>query len=62
MALKWSDGSSLTAADFVYSWKRIVNPTLAAPYAETVLGMVKGYAEAAKGNIDALAVSAPARP
>lgn len=57
--LKWSDGSPLTAEDFVYSWKRIVDPELAAPYAETVLGMVKGYDEAAAGDLDALAVSAP---
>ena len=56
--LKWSDGSPLTAHDFEYSWKRVVDPNTAAPYAETVLGMVKGFAEAAAGNIDALAVSA----
>ena len=30
--LKWSDGSDLTAADFEYSWKRIADPELAAPY------------------------------
>ena len=57
--LKWSDGSALTANDFVYSWKRMVDPKTAAPYAETVLGMVKGYNEASKGNLDALGVSAP---
>ncbi len=57
--LKWSDGSDLTANDFVYSWKRVCDPEVAAPYAETVLGMVKGYDEAIDGNIDALAVSAP---
>lgn len=57
--LKWSDGSDLTANDFVYSWKRVCDPNVAAPYAETVLGMVKGYDEAVAGNIDALAVSAP---
>ncbi|MDD5935507.1 MAG: peptide ABC transporter substrate-binding protein [Clostridiales bacterium] len=57
--LKWSDGSPLTANDFVYSWKRVCDPTVAAPYAETVLSMVKGYDEAIKGNLDALAVSAP---
>jgi len=57
--LKWSDGSDLTADDFVYSWKRVCDPEVAAPYAETVLGMVKGYAEAVEGNLDALAVSAP---
>jgi peptide/nickel transport system substrate-binding protein/oligopeptide transport system substrate-binding protein len=57
--LKWSDGSDLTANDFVYSWKRVCDPELAAPYAETVLGMVKGYDEAIAGDLDALAVSAP---
>lgn len=57
--LKWSDGSAFTAKDFVYSWKRVADPNTAAPYAETVLGMVKGFEEAAAGNVDALAVSAP---
>jgi len=57
--LKWSDGSDLTAEDFVYSWKRMVDPETAAPYAETVLGMVKGYDQAVAGNPDSLAVSAP---
>lgn len=57
--LKWSDGSDLTAEDFVYSWKRVCDPAVAAPYAETVLGMVAGYDEAMAGDVDALAVSAP---
>jgi len=57
--LKWSDGSALTANDFVYSWKRVCDPLVAAPYAETVLGMVKGFDEAIGGNLDALGVSAP---
>lgn len=57
--LKWSDGTPLTASDFVYSWKRVCDPKTAAPYAETVLSMVKGYEEASAGNVDALAVSAP---
>ncbi len=53
--LKWSDGSDFTAEDFVYSWQRIVDPNVAAPYAQTVLGMVEGYDEAigkpdAEGN------------
>ena len=30
--LKWSDGSPLTANDFVYSWKRVADPNTAAPY------------------------------
>lgn len=57
--LKWSDGSDLTANDFVYSWKRMCDPATAAPYAETVLGMVKGYEKAIDGDIDSLGVSAP---
>ena len=44
--LKWSDGSVLTADDFVYSWQRLVDPNVAAPYAQTVLGMVEGYDDA----------------
>lgn len=57
--LKWSNGDALTAKDFVYSWKRVCDPLVAAPYGETMLSMVKGYAQAAAGDIDALAVSAP---
>ena len=44
--LKWSDGSDLTANDFVYSWQRMIDPEVAAPYAEITLGMVEGYEEA----------------
>lgn len=57
--LKWSDGSALTAKDFVYSWKRVADPATAAPYGATCLGMVKGFDEASAGNVDALAVAAP---
>lgn len=56
--LKWSDGTDLTANDFVYSWKRVAAPETAAPYGETVLGMVKGFEEAMAGDADALAVTA----
>ena len=56
--LKWSDGTDLTANDFVYSWKRVCDPMVAAPYAETVLGMVEGYEDAIAGNLDALQVVA----
>lgn len=57
--LKWSDGTDLNANDFVYSWKRVCDPEVAAPYAETVLSMVEGYDEAITGNLDALQVAAP---
>mgnify|MGYP002510400484 CR=1 FL=1 len=56
--LKWSDGSDLTANDFEYSWKRVCDPMVAAPYAETVLGMVEGFNEAVAGDLDALQVAA----
>ena len=59
--LKWSDGSDLTAEDFVYSWQRMADPDTAAPYAETVLGMVKNFSEISAGSMDPseLGVSAP---
>ena len=56
--LKWSDGTDLTAKDFEYSWKRVCDPELAAPYAETVLGMVEGFDAAIDGDLDALGVTA----
>lgn len=43
--LKWSDGSDLTAEDFVYTWKRMVDPATASEYAylatESHLKMLK---------------------
>ncbi|HEM7993862.1 TPA: oligopeptide ABC transporter substrate-binding protein OppA [Citrobacter koseri] len=30
---KWSDGTPVTAHDFVYSWQRLANPNTASPYA-----------------------------
>ena len=49
--LKWSDGSDLTAADFVYSWKRAANDDTAADYAY-MFDNIKGFP-------NDLAVSAP---
>ena len=49
--LKWSDGTELNAKDFEYSFKRLTDVELAAPYAETVIGMVEGYKDAI-GNPD----------
>lgn len=57
--LKWSDGSALTADDFVYSWRRVADPVTAAPYGYDLLSVVKGYDEAAAGDGEKLAVSAP---
>ena len=44
--LKWSDGTELNAKDFEYTFKRIANTNVAAPYAETVIGMIEGYKDA----------------
>lgn len=56
--LKWSDGSALTAEDFVYSWKRLADPMTAAPYAADMLSPIAGFTEASAGDLDALGVSA----
>jgi oligopeptide transport system substrate-binding protein len=38
---RWSDGVPITAEDFVYSWKRILSPELAADYGQ-MLHLLKG--------------------
>ena len=42
--LKWSDGSDLTAADFVYAWNRAASPVTAADYGY-MFEVIGGYAE-----------------
>lgn len=39
--LKWSDGSDLTANDFVYTWQRIVDPKTASQYAYLATDVIK---------------------
>lgn len=57
--LKWSDGTSYDANDFVRSWKRSVCSTTAADYAY-LFEAIKGGAEAeAEADAASLAVSAP---
>ncbi|MEG0339450.1 MAG: ABC transporter substrate-binding protein, partial [Oscillospiraceae bacterium] len=46
--LKWSDGSPLTANDFVYSWQRAVDPATASPYAD-IFNVISGFADIASG-------------
>lgn len=57
--LKWSDGSPLTSKDFAYAWRRIADPATAAPYGYDLLSVVKGYPEAAKGDVSKLGVETP---
>lgn len=40
---KWSDGTPVTAQDFVYSWQRIVDPNTASPYSSYLqYGRIEG--------------------
>ena len=43
--LKWSDGTPLTANDFVYSIKHVLTPSTAAQYVSMVTDYVKGAQE-----------------
>lgn len=58
--LKWSDGTPLTSADFVYSMRRLLAPETAARYA-SFLYIVKGAraVNTQKASPDTLAVKAP---
>jgi oligopeptide transport system substrate-binding protein len=40
---RWSNGTPLTAADFVYAWRRTVDPLTAAPYAQAVAPVLNAY-------------------
>ena len=50
--LKWSDGTTLTASDFVYSWGRAIDPDTAADY-EYMFDVIDGYED---GALDVKAV------
>lgn len=54
---QWSDGKTVTAADFVYAWQRLVSPDTASPNA-AILSMVAGYEDAHAGDSEALQVAA----
>jgi oligopeptide transport system substrate-binding protein len=59
--LKWSDGSPLTAEDYLYAFKRILTPATTAQY----VGMLTDYVVGAKefydgtGSAEALGIQAP---
>lgn len=56
---KWSDGEPITAADFEYSWKRLVNPETASPYAFVGDCLKNGQAiEQGKMDVEELGVKA----
>ena len=49
--LKWSNGDTLDASDFVYSWNRAVDPATASDYAY-MFAPIKGYAEITELDAD----------
>ncbi|MCK8063770.1 MULTISPECIES: peptide ABC transporter substrate-binding protein [Vibrio] len=59
---KWSNGETVTAQDFVYSWQRLLNPSTASPYAwfaaipniENSQAIMKGEAEPESLGVKAL--------
>lgn len=59
-AAKWSNGEALTAKDFIYAWRRTVDPATRAEYAQG-LAPIRNAIEIATGKLptDRLAVDAP---
>jgi oligopeptide transport system substrate-binding protein len=58
---RWSDGSAVTAGDFVYSWRRLGDPALAAEYRGLLYAAgIENAAEVMNGEkpLDALGVRA----
>ncbi|MGO1986363.1 MAG: peptide ABC transporter substrate-binding protein [Lactococcus lactis] len=57
--LKWSNGDKLTAKDFVYSWKRAVDPKTGSEYAY-LMGAVSGANDiiSGKSSLDSLGIKA----
>ena len=51
---KWSNGTHVTAADFVFAWQRAVDPAVASEYAYMLsdIGQVKNAAEIIAGEKD----------
>lgn len=46
---KWSDGKTVTANDFVYAWRRVVDPITASPFS-TYLEPIKNAKEVTSGK------------
>ena len=48
--IKWSNGDPVTAQDFKYAWKRVLNPDTGAQYAYIISTFVKGAEDYNEGN------------
>ena len=58
---KWSDGTPVTAGDFVYAWRRLADPETASPYQwfVSVMGLANGEAvTAGEAPVEDLGVKA----
>ena len=47
----WSNGDPVTANDFVYSWQKLVDPALAAPYSYMMDGVIANATEIIAGEV-----------
>ncbi|WP_394022396.1 peptide ABC transporter substrate-binding protein [Anaerococcus martiniensis] len=58
--VKWSNGDPVTAEDFEYAWKRVIDPELASDYAYQISDYVKGAEEYlnGEGSVDDVAIKA----
>lgn len=56
----WSDGTPLTANDFIYSWKRVMDPATASEYAWIweYTNVVGAYEATAGGSLDEVGIKA----
>ena len=50
---KWSDGSALTAEDFAYSWKRVLDPATGAKNAGMLYSYIKNGSKVFSGELPA---------
>lgn len=50
--LKWSDGSDLTAEDYIYSWKRVLDPKTAGKYVDMLTSYIKNAKEYYEGKCE----------
>jgi oligopeptide transport system substrate-binding protein len=56
---RWSDGAVITADDFVYSWRRVVDPSTASPNASALYVIRNAEAiNAGRASVDSLGVRA----
>jgi oligopeptide transport system substrate-binding protein len=56
---KWSDGQAVKASDFVYAWKRVLDPTSGAMNSQMLYHIVGAEEAYNGGDAGAIAVSAP---